>query len=188
MSIVISKSNLICKNKINRHKQLEYSKFQIYWKKKEISYFELLDRLSYLLKVYNNNPSVNQKLIICPPKIKRDGPKKTIFINFGITCKKLNRTKGHLFSYITGELGTSASIQDGGGLVLKGRYLSKGIENVLRNYIQEYVLCNTCKSARTELQKDKFSKLLFIYCSRCFASRSVNNISKAYFAKLKRKR
>jgi len=157
MSIVISKSNLICKNKINRHKQLEYSKFQIYWKKKEISYFELLDRLSYLLKVYNNNPSVNQKLIICPPKIKRDGPKKTIFINFGITCKKLNRTKGHLFSYITGELGTSASIQDGGGLVLKGRYLSKGIENVLRNYIR-----NMCYVIHVKVLVQNYKKISFL--------------------------
>jgi hypothetical protein len=49
-------------------------------------------------------------------------------------------------------------------LVLKGRYLSKGIETILRNYIRDYVLCSTCKSARTELQKDSFSKLLFIYC------------------------
>jgi len=151
-------------------------------------YSELLDRLFRLLKIQQTDLDIDQKLIICPPRIKRDGPKKTIFINFEETCKKINRKSDHLLSYLTGELGTSASIQDSGGLVLKGRYLSKGIENVLRNYMREYVLCKTCKSARTELQKDSFSKLLFIYCFRCFASRSINNISKAYFAKLKRKK
>jgi len=188
MPIINKGKNLGIKYKLKNHRPLGLSNFKNKYNKNRISYLELLCRLSYLLKLKSINPSINQKLVICPPKMKRDGPKKTIFTNFGTTCKKLNRTKGHLFSYIIGELGTSASIQDGGGLVLKGRYLSVGIEYVLKNYIREYVLCITCKSARTELQKDKFSKLLFIYCHRCFASRSVNSISKAYFAKIKRKR
>jgi len=155
---------------------------------KGVVYRELLFRIFRLLKIYQSDSNINEKIIISPPKIKKEGPKKTIFINFNETCKKMNRNKDHLVSYLTGELGTSASIQDCGGLVLKGRYLSKGIENILRKYIKEYVLCKTCKSAKTELQKDSFSKLLFIYCFRCFASRSVNGISKAYFAKLKRKK
>jgi translation initiation factor 2 subunit 2 len=169
-------------------KNLNFVDAKEVFKKRKISYTDFLDRLLQLLKSNQTNSSMNQKLVICPPRIKRDGPKKTIFINFEETCKKINRNKGHLFSYILGELGTSASIQNGGGMVLKGRYLSKGIENILRNYIREYVLCNTCKSAKTELKKDTFSKLLFIYCTRCFASRSVNNISKVYFAKIKRKK
>ena len=169
-------------------KKVKFLEYKINFKNKEIKYYQLLERLLQLLKSNENNFGLNQKLLISPPKIKRDGPKKTIFINFGETCKKINRNKEHLFSYIIGELGTSASIQDGGGLVLKGRYLSKGIETILRNYIRDYVLCSTCKSARTELQKDSFSKLLFIYCYRCFASRSVNNLSKVYFAKTKRKK
>lgn len=169
-------------------KKFNYLDFKESSKKKKISYFELLDRIICLLKTNPSNIYLNQKLVICPPKVKRDGPKKTVFVNFDETCQKMNRSRGHLFSYIVGELGTSASIQNGGGMVLKGRYLSKGLETILRNYIREYVLCNTCKSARTELQKDIFSKLLFIFCSRCFASRSVNSMSKAYFAKIKRKR
>jgi len=188
MPNVLMGNNLSLKYDTTKRGKIIFSNFKDKFNKYEVTYLELLSRLSYLLKLKSVNPFINQKLVICPPKMKRDGPKKTIFTNFGITCKKLNRTKGHLFSYIIGELGTSASIQDGGGLVLKGRYLSVGIEYVLKNYIREYVLCNTCKSARTELQKDKFSKLLFIYCFRCFASRSVNSISKAYFAKIKRKR
>ena len=155
---------------------------------KKICYTELLDRIIQLLKINQSDSNINEKIIISPPKIKKDGPRKTVFINFIETCKKMNRKEDHLFSYITGELGTSASIQDCGGLVLKGRDLSKGIENILRKYIKEYVLCKTCKSAKTDLQKDSFSKLLFIYCFRCFASRSVNGISKAYFAKMKRKK
>jgi translation initiation factor 2 subunit 2 len=158
------------------------------FQKKGVVYRELLNKIFRLLKIYQSDSNINEKIIISPPKIKKEGPKKTVFINFNETCEKMNRQKDHLIAYLTGELGTSASIQDCGGLVLKGRYLSKGIENVLRKYIKEYVLCKTCKSAKTELQKDSFSKLLFIYCFRCFASRSVNGISKAYFAKLKRKK
>lgn len=158
------------------------------FKYRKIGYYKLLDRLFQLLNLNSTDIDINQKLVISPPKIKRDGPKKTIFTNFDETCKKMNRDKGHLLSYITVELGTTASIQNGGGLVLKGRYMSKGLEIVLRNYIREYVVCKACKSARTELQKDFFSKLFFIYCFRCLASRSVNNLSKGYLAKLKRKK
>jgi len=169
-------------------RKLGYLRLKKNYKHKKIDYFELLERISRLLNLNSIQSDLNQKLIISPPKIKRDGSKKTIFINFVETCRKINRDKEHLFSYITGELGTTASIQHGGGLVLKGKFMPKGIEIVLRNYIREYVLCNTCKSAKTELHRDTFSKLFFIYCFRCFASRSVNNISKGYFARLKRKK
>ena len=57
-----------------------FLKFKENFKKNEIKYGPLLDRLLKLLKVHRSNSEINQKLIICPPIIKRDGPKKTIFI------------------------------------------------------------------------------------------------------------
>ena len=155
---------------------------------KKLSYKNLLNRVFVLLSKNKNKTSLSEKIKIPPPRIKRDGPKKTVFTNFFEICKKINRNMDHLVTYITGELGTSASIQNGGGLVLKGRFLSKGIESILRSYIRDYVLCQSCKSARTKLHKDLHSKLFFIYCHQCYASRSVNNISKTYFAKIRRKK
>jgi len=73
-------------------------------------------------------------------------------------------------------------------LVLKGRFQPKGIENILRNYINEYVLCASCGSAETFLKKDSLTRLFFLLCKRCKASRSVNQIKQGYIAQIKRKK
>ena len=66
-------------------KKFNYLDFKESSKKKKISYFELLDRIICLLKTNPSNIYLNQKLVICPPKVKRDGPKKTVFVNFDET-------------------------------------------------------------------------------------------------------
>lgn len=151
-------------------------------------YEDLLDRLFENLNKNGLDSEKNERLTIQPPKIGREGTKKTVYLNFTDTCIKLNRDKEHLLLYISTELGAFASIQNGGGLVLKGRYQPKGMENILRNYINEYVLCGSCGSAKTFLKKDSVTRLSFLLCQRCNASRSVNPIRQGYIAQIKRKK
>mmetsp|Transcript_10302 Transcript_10302/g.20606 ORF Transcript_10302/g.20606 Transcript_10302/m.20606 type:complete len:193 (-) Transcript_10302:2080-2658(-) len=155
---------------------------------REYNYEELLDRLFENLNKNGLDSEKNERLTIQPPKIGREGTKKTVYLNFTDTCMKLNREKEHLLLYISTELGAFASIQNGGGLVLKGRYQPKGMENVLKNYINEYVLCGSCGSAKTFLKKDSITRLSFLLCHRCKASRSVNPIRQGYVAQIKRKK
>mmetsp|Transcript_45734 Transcript_45734/g.91537 ORF Transcript_45734/g.91537 Transcript_45734/m.91537 type:complete len:194 (+) Transcript_45734:732-1313(+) len=155
---------------------------------KEYVYLDLLDRLIENLKKNGMETEKKERLVISPPKVNKEGTKKTIFLNFKEICLSLNREKEHLLLFISSELGVFASIQNGGGLVLKGRYQPKGIENILRNYINEYVLCGSCKGAETILKKDSLSRLFFILCNRCQASRSVNPIRQGYMAQTKRKK
>lgn len=152
------------------------------------SYFDLLDRFWKLLEQNESSVQEDTRLSLEPPKIGRDGTKKTLFLNFEKICTKLDREKEHLFFYIATELGTSASIQDSGTLVLKGKFQPKGIENVLRNYIKEYVLCGSCKSSNTILKKDIENRLIFLRCLRCEASRCVNQIRPGFVAQMKKKR
>ncbi|AFP65597.1 translation initiation factor eiF2 beta-subunit (nucleomorph) [Chroomonas mesostigmatica CCMP1168] len=154
----------------------------------ESEYYFLLDRLIQFLDQNEFNFSYQKRLSIQSPQIGRDGSKKTIFINFEIICTKLERNKEHLFYYISTELGTTASIQEGGGLVLKGRFQPKGIENVLKNYIKEYVLCDSCNSPKTILKKDLATRLIFLRCLRCGAWRSVFQIRPGFVAQTKKRK
>jgi translation initiation factor 2 subunit 2 len=121
------------------------------------------------------------------PKIVREGTKKTIFLTFEETCLMINRENDHVLTYISTELGTIASIQEGGGLVLRGKFHPKGIENILRNYINEYVLCGSCKSVKTDFSKSEVNKLFFLKCRFCKASRFINPIRAGFIAQTKRK-
>mmetsp|Transcript_21245 Transcript_21245/g.53479 ORF Transcript_21245/g.53479 Transcript_21245/m.53479 type:complete len:190 (+) Transcript_21245:858-1427(+) len=152
------------------------------------NYEELIGRF---LKVLEESTASNikvQRLSLEPPKIGRDGTKKTLFLNFEKICQKLGREKEHLFFYISTELGTTASIQDSGALVLKGKFQPKGFENILRNYIKEYVLCGSCHSSNTILEKDAETRLIFLRCNRCQAWRSVNQIRPGFIAQTKKKK
>jgi len=177
-------------NSIIRHeKQLKnLSNFKKNDFTRDYSYEELLNRLIENLKKSGIEMENRERLIVRPPQVTKDGTKKTIFLNFKETCQRLNRESEHLLLYISSELGAFASIQNGGGLVLKGRFQPKGIENILRNYINEYVLCSSCGSAETFLKKDSLTRLFFLLCKRCKASRSVNQIKQGYIAQIKRKK
>jgi translation initiation factor 2 subunit 2 len=148
----------------------------------------LLDRLFKMLNKNNIGLVIKDKIIIQTPKIAREGTKKTIFLNFEETCIKLHRENDHVVAYISTELGTTVSIQEGGRLVLRGRFNQKGIENILRNYINEYVLCGSCKSVNTYFKKSELNKLFFLKCEVCKASRFINPIKAGFVAQTKRKK
>jgi translation initiation factor 2 subunit 2 len=154
----------------------------------EYDYQDLLDRFLKILQENTTSNLKGQRLSIEPPKIGRDGTKKTIFLNFEKICKKLGREKQHITLYISTELGTTASFQDSGALVLKGKFHPKGFENILTNYIKEYVLCGSCQSSNTILEKDSETRLIFLRCNTCQAWRSVIQIRPGFIAQTKKKR
>jgi translation initiation factor 2 subunit 2 len=80
------------------------------------------------------------------PQVLREGSKKTVFVNFTETVKAMAREKDHVQLFISVELGTECSLapvntsNDGlDKLVIKGKYLPKHIENLLRKYLTEFV-------------------------------------------------
>lgn len=94
--------------------------------------------------------------------------------------------------FLFAELGTSGSVDGAQRLIIKGRYTQKNMENVLKKYIGksdirkpfhlvrfvngllppppvEYVMCKTCKSSDTILEKE--NRLYFIICEACGSSK-----------------
>jgi len=149
---------------------------------RDYTYDELLSRVFEI--ILDKNPDMaagrKPKFVMRPPQVLRVGTKKTSFANFTDICKTLHRQPKHLLDFLLAELGTSGSMDGNQQLIIKGRFQSKQIENVLRRYIKEYVTCHTCRSPETILQKD--TRLFFLQCESCGSRCSVASIKSGFQA------
>lgn len=155
---------------------------------REYTYEELLDRVFGILR--EKNPELTgerRRTVLKPPQVAREGTKKTVFTNFMDLCKAMNRQHEHVSNYLLAELGTSGSLDGQQRLIVKGRFLPKGFETVLRRYVNEYVLCPGCKSVDTLLDRDSATRLMHLRCQQCGASRTVQAIKSGFVARVTRR-
>jgi len=145
-------------------------------------YEQLLQRVTDI--IHNKNPELTEKkrTTIKPPMLMRIGTKKTLWANFQDICKSMRRNPEHVFQFFMAELGTEGSIDGNQRLVIRGKYVPKYIESLLRKYIVEYVTCQMCRSPNTTLTRDSVSRLYFINCQDCGSSRSVAPIRAGFHA------
>ncbi|KAF5799031.1 putative translation initiation factor IF2/IF5 [Helianthus annuus] len=59
----------------------------------------------------------------------------------------------HVMTFLLAELGTSGSLDGQQRPVVKGRFAPEKFEGILIGYVNEYVICNGCKSLDTILLK-----------------------------------
>ena len=152
---------------------------------RDYQYEELLGRVFNILN--EKNPELTggkKRVLLKPPEVVREGTKKTVFANFTELCKMMNRSSEHVQQYLLAELGTSGSLDGTSRLILKGRFQPKAFESTLRRYINEYVLCHSCKSMDTLLDKDSATRLSYLRCQQCGASRSVGSIKAGFVARV----
>ncbi|PWN52804.1 hypothetical protein IE53DRAFT_250570 [Violaceomyces palustris] len=148
---------------------------------RDYTYQELLNRIFKTLRA--QNPALSgekKKFTMVPPQVARDGSKKTVFANVVDICKRMHRQPDHVIQYLFSELGTLGSIDGTQRLIIKGRFQPKQIENVLRRYITEYVICKTCKRPETLLTKE--NRIFFVTCEKCGSQRSVSAIKTGFQA------
>ncbi|KAH7101713.1 domain found in IF2B/IF5-domain-containing protein [Auriculariales sp. MPI-PUGE-AT-0066] len=154
---------------------------------RDYTYQELLNR--FFNALHASNPallsSAGKRYTIAPPSIHRDGNKKTVFANIADICKRMHRQPEHVIQFLFSEMGTTGSVDGSGRLVIKGRFLQKQVENVLRRYIVEYVTCKTCKSPDTLLTKE--NRIFFMSCESCGSRRSVAAIKSGFQAQVGRR-
>jgi len=159
---------------------------------RDYTYNELLRRAFELMHGKNSGDTSEgegrKRFRLRAPQVAREGSKKTVFMNFGDICKSIHRQPDHLLAYLGAELGTTGNLQEGGRLVIKGKFQPKGIENVLRRYITEYVICSSCMSPDTVLMRDANTRLYFLQCESCGASRSVAPIRQGFMAQVTRRK
>ncbi len=149
---------------------------------RDYHYDELLGRVFGILREKNPALSEKTKTIIKPPQVLREGTKKTVFVNLMEICNAMHRAPEHVIQYLMAELGTSGTLDGQNRLILKGRFLPKVFEGVLRHYFIDYVICNMCKSADTLLVREGTTRLSYCRCQACGASRSLSKIQKGFQA------
>jgi len=162
------------------------------WEKgPEYTYQEMLTRLYEIVENKCPTLGVTKKQVLKPPQTVRVGSKKVAWVNFAEMCQMIKRPPDHVVSFVLAEFGTEGSVAgsataraDGAGadgqFILKGRYLPKHLESVLRKYIKDYVTCHMCKGADTELDKDSSTRLWIVKCNVCGADRTASSIKSGY--------
>ena len=137
-------------------------------------YYELLKNFYQNIGTCELKPESHGKLIITPPRIFKISVKKVGFVNFLEICNKLNRPYKHFKDFILSELSTTGSFNNDQCLIIRGKYYQKHFEEIIRNYIKQYVFCNQCKSSNTIIICEK--KLTFLKCENCNSKYSVSKI------------
>lgn len=70
--------------------------------------------------------------------------------------------------------------------VVADRAGSQVFEGILRRYVNEYVICNMCKSTDTLLSREQ--RLFMLRCQSCGASRSVTAVKTGFMAQIGRRK
>ena len=127
----------------------------------DYSYWELLAKIP-------KNPIVQRSI---PAPILAKTSKKLCITNFRDLCLSIFRLEHSLGAYISTELGTSYSINNENQLIITGKYNQIQIEIIIKNYIRKYVICKTCQSHDTILEKK--NRLTLVKCLSCQSILSV---------------
>jgi len=134
---------------------------------------ELLDRVYCTLSKLNIQKNKKLKLIL--PNVKYNEKRRRTYINnFKQLCKCLDRDIQLVQSFICSELlenVNDSSINDYGQLIIKGRYNTKDIINIIVKFTKKYIQCYQCKSSNTDIIKNK--KIKSLYCRSCLSTQTI---------------
>ncbi len=102
---------------------------------------------------------------------------KTIIKNFSSVLKAINRdneqSKRHLVKYLAKETASPANIEES-QLVLGGKFSDFQVNDLLKSYITQFVLCPLCKKPDTHVIEKQGVKIL--KCEACGAISSVKGL------------
>lgn len=149
---------------------------------RDYAYTEMLERVFDQLHKKNPGIASKKRHVMPPPQLIRVGTRKTMWANFNPIAQLMHRQNEHVMSFVLAELGTEGSIDGNQRLVVKGRYVPKQIESLLKKYIMEYVTCHMCRSPETTLTRDSVTRLFFLQCETCGSRRSVAPIKSGFHA------
>jgi len=98
---------------------------------------------------------------------------KTVIKNFQSALKIIKRDEKHLLKYLTKELAVPIT-NNSGKLIVNGKFRSIQLNSVLKNYLDQYVLCSECKKPDTKLVETHGVKI--IKCDACGATHPVKRL------------
>jgi translation initiation factor 2 subunit 2 len=125
-----------------------------------------------LKKAYSNISEVStssERFVVPEARAYIEG-KTTVLENFVEIADKVRRDHDHLMKFLLGELGTSGKI-DGNRAIFNGKFELSLIKAIIKNYVDDYVICSECGRPDTRLVKD--DRILLLRCDACGGHRPV---------------
>ena len=134
------------------------------------SYEELLKRAQAKLP---KEKSTGERFEI--PRVRSfiQGRTRTIIPNFKEITNALNRNPQHLMKFLTNEMATAGNLEET-RVTFQGKFTNDTFEHLLKNYIDNFVICPVCNRPDTEIVKEK--RFSFLKCQACGAKSSVKLI------------
>lgn len=98
---------------------------------------------------------------------------KTVITNFMQIANTLRRQPDHLLKYVLKELATPGEISRSGLLVLGAKIPASRINDKIKQYAHEFVLCPDCGKPDTEIKKE--GDFSFMKCAACGSKHPVKS-------------
>ena len=96
---------------------------------------------------------------------------RTIISNFLQIASTLRRDVDHLLKYVLKELATPGEIKKSGALILGTKVPASRINEKIRQYANEFVLCFECGKPDTQIVRE--GELTYMKCTACGAKNFV---------------
>ena len=96
---------------------------------------------------------------------------RTIVSNFLQISSALRRDTSHLLKYVLKEIATPGEIKKSGALILGTKVPASRINEKIRQYANEFVLCFECGKPDTKIEKE--DGLTYMKCTACGAKNIV---------------
>ncbi len=97
---------------------------------------------------------------------------KTIIKNFGEIVEAFRRESKHLLKFLQRELATPGSVE-GKRLILGRKINSTIINEKIKKYANEFVICPDCKKPDTQLMRE--NRILLLKCQACGAKHPIKS-------------
>src|SRR5271170_4626956 len=158
------KSDKIVKDNIDTNTNTNTNNTDIEFIKYDTEF--LLDR------AYNSFSLDKKRMTIVQPDFETKDRKSYVY-NFKKLCQSLNRDPEEIRMYIGKELQMDTSIKENGALKIDAIVKQANrIEDILRNFITDNVMCQSCKSCKTSSQK--VDRITYMICDVCKSKRALS--------------
>jgi translation initiation factor 2 subunit 2 len=98
---------------------------------------------------------------------------RTMIHNFKEVADALNRDPQHILKYLTGEMATAATMQEG-RVIFQGKFNVDTLTTLLQRYMDNFIVCPVCKRPDTKIVRER--RLSFTVCEACGAKSPVKNL------------
>ena len=98
---------------------------------------------------------------------------KTVISNFQQIVTTLRRAPEHLLKYILKELAAPGEVNRSGMLILGTKINASRVNDKVKEYAHEFVLCPVCGKPDTEIKKE--GEFHYLRCSACGAKNPVKS-------------